>query len=94
MGVAMSKEVELNADKTKKVLEKAESRKRKGGGVEIKYKRKWLHLCRTDLKDDIRTWTSWSSHGNISSVGFYNKNVYGARITKDAFFVIDRFSDG
>jgi hypothetical protein len=85
----------LNRSETIKFFRCARWRKREGGGVEVEYEGKWLHLCRTDLHDDIRTWSSWASHADINSVEYYRQRIaYGARITDDAFFVVDALSDG
>lgn len=90
----------LNRNAAERFIKSAKWRKRKGGGVEVRYNGKWLHLCRTDLKDDVRTWTSAIAGPGIdpnivNHIDHYRKTVaYGARITDRAFFIVDAFSDG
>src|SRR5580765_1651853 len=90
-----SKTLTLNRDQARLTLTYCKWRQREEGGVEILYNSRWLHLCRTDLYLDIRTWTSRASHGNPDSLSFYIDTVaFGARITEDAFFIVDSLSDG
>lgn len=53
---------------------------------------KWLNLCRTDLKDDIRTYDCISFAPGASAKT--PKIVYGARLTKCSLCLIDSWSDG
>lgn len=96
IGPTLVKTLTHNRDATIAFLQNAQWRKREGGGVEVQYNGKWLHLCRTDLKDDIRTCAIASSHGDVNSMAFYFSGAvaYGSRVTDDAFFIVDSFSDG
>lgn len=85
----------LSRSQARRFIKSAEWRKRDGGGVEVKYEGKWLHLCRTDLKDDVRTWTSWASDSDAHHMDHYRRTVhYGARITDHSFYIVDAVSDG
>lgn len=92
--------LDLDCRNTAAFLESAEWRPRDGGGVEVMHDGKWKHLCRTDLKDDVRTWTSFAfgpdgKRPDVHHIDYYRSGLpYGARITDDAFFVVDAYSDG
>lgn len=61
----------------------------------ILYGGKWRDVCRTDLKDDTRT--RFLSHPDplFGSREFWlRRNILGAIVTDDAFFIIDSMSDG
>lgn len=64
--------------------------------VYFNYNGKYLHLCRTDFKDDIRTWVESTTTNYFSDpLGYFAINCrYGARITDESFYVIDAYSDG
>lgn len=49
----------------------------------------WLHMCRTDLKDDVRI-----SLSNFDREYLKSLVGYGARIDGDLFAIISGFSDG
>lgn len=55
--------------------------------IQVKYKGKWLNMCRADECDEVRT----SYEGEPMSS---YKPHYGAWITKTDFIAIDSFSDG
>ena len=93
--------VDLSVDETRAVLEAVPNRlveystasvggTRVGHEVEIFYNGAWMILGRTDLKDNICT-----SHPFRASMEYYKSLIrYGARVTKNGFFVIDSWSDG
>ena len=59
----------------------------------IKFKGRWLRLCRTDLKDDVRTYVVLEDEED--PVSYYRERIqYGARVSKTSFAVVDSFSDG
>lgn len=60
-----------------------------GPVIEILYKERWLHLARTDLKDDVCT-----GRPGYTLDKFKQLVRYGARISDDTFAVIDSLSDG
>lgn len=54
----------------------------------------WKDLCRTDLKDDVCTWSP-SKANSKEQLEFYKKKVqFGARTDNGRFAVVDSFSDG
>lgn len=97
--------VDLSRRDTIKILKSCKWRKRKSGGVEINYKGEWWHLCRTDLIDDVCTWTSYAWDGehkpfNVNHLNYYAKTVaFGARLKRhddrgdQTFAIIDAVSD-
>lgn len=69
--------------------------------VQILIDGQWLHLCRTDLKDDVCTYTYIDRNLEENRDYYLNQIRYGARIRKGdidesfpIFAVIDSFSDG
>lgn len=91
--------VTLSADDTRKVLAAAPCRwvDKAWESVAILYRDKWLELGRTDLHDDVRTGAGISLMSNAAPTlvaRFIKRVVFGARVTEDGFFVIDRLTDG
>ncbi len=82
--------MDISPEDGRAIMETAEYRK-VGDRIEILYNDKWLHLCRTDLQDDVCTWIIGKD------VGFYKRAIrHGVRIKNGnaTFAVIDAFSDG
>lgn len=97
--------VTLSADDTRKVLAAARCRwvDKAWESVAVLYRDKWLELGRTDLHDDVRTGAGISLMPNAAPTPddpaeivarFIKRVVFGARVTEDGFFVIDRLTDG
>ncbi len=97
----MLEQTELTVEATKELLMSSDLRFRQvpgwGTKADIKIDDKWLHLCRTDLKDDIRT-SSAEGESSVEEVRkkYLQKIRYGARICDEHgyFAVIDSYSDG
>lgn len=61
--------------------------------IQIKYRGQWRLLGRTDLLDDVRT-SVWGVEVEEAITEAMRTVVYGARVTENGFFVIDRLTDG
>ena len=65
--------------------------------IRILFRGQWLRLGRSDLDDQVRTRV-----GGSSERGFYENPlayhrraaIYGARVTPEAFYVLDALTDG
>ena len=56
---------------------------------------KWLHVCRTDLLDDVCTFGVAFNCKADEAVRIYAQRVrYGARVDGNRFAVVDSVSDG
>lgn len=96
--------IQLTTSQARSVLRRVKwrARTKRGGGIEIWYRRKWLHLCHTDLVDDVCTWTSThraeddlESCDDPRHVDFYRSRcVYGARVGSEFFAVVQTLTDG
>lgn len=66
--------------------------------AEVQIDGKWLHLCRTDLADDVCTYGGHDFQEELDGLREkYLRGIgYGARLTEsgDGFAVVDSFSDG
>jgi len=80
--------VDLSPDQTQTALTACMIRQAERG-EEIFYGAVWRKIARTDLMDDIRTWSS-----DCKAARYVGKATRGARITDTHFFVIDCYSDG
>lgn len=68
---------------------------------QVKIDGRWLDLCRTDLCDDVRTSGAIpimprppAGLENVAQVMEQYDRCFGARVTDDAIFIIDSYSDG
>jgi hypothetical protein len=65
------------------------------GRVQVLVHNQWLHLCRTDLKDDVCTFShEESSDLEAVRIKYLEKIVLGVRISPTTFAVIDSYTDG
>lgn len=68
--------------------------------IEVDINNEWMHLCRTDLKDDVCTWRPDEIPKDLEQVRqlYLNNIKYGARIRQYGnsvvFAIIDSYSDG
>ena len=87
--------VTLGVRDGKKILRAAHLRI-KGHRVQILYDYQWLDLCRTDLMDDVATFTHEDvTHGIEPIRRYYLTRIhYGVRIDKRSWRVIDSATDG
>ena len=88
-------DVTLGVRDGKKILRAAHLRI-KGQRVQILYDYQWLDLCRTDLMDDVTTFTHEDVTRGIERTRRYYlaKIRWGVRVGKSSWCVIDSATDG
>lgn len=65
-----------------------------GNRLDIKYKRRWLDVCRTDLLDDIQTGVL-DTRSQEEWIRYYRAKIRcGVRVGRTTFAVIDAITDG
>ena len=62
--------------------------------VQVLHSGKWFDLCRTDLTDNVTTWGAISLSDPEGKCSVEFDHSYGARVTEDTIYIIDRWSDG
>ena len=65
--------------------------------MDIWHKRKWLSVARVDLYNQVASsmgWTSEHSFYRNPLKSLRESAVYGGRVTKDSFYIIDSLTDG
>ena len=65
-----------------------------GAAVEILYNGDWVHLARTDQKDDVCTGHIMTQSLEDEIKFYRDKARLGARVREGCFAVIDSYSDG
>ncbi len=91
--------VDLSPSQAKRFLRSCESRVAIREGLQfaqVLHAGEWLTLCRTDLKDDVKTHGRVEVDFELAGVvqRYANIAAYGARVDDSTFAVIDAFSDG
>lgn len=86
--------VDLSINDAKRILASAPMRRISDGKAEV-YHGTWLHLCRTDLSDDVCTLDANDSKADLEQLRqhYLARIKFGAR-TNDRFAVVDALSDG